>query len=204
MEPTELMLTAARAAAVYVLMLIVIRALGKRTVGNFSAFDLLVALMLGEVVDEIIYGDVRFMQGAVAVVAIGALAYADAWLAYFDHGMEAVLEGKPTIVVRDGDFDRKGMRTERMNEKDVLGHLRAQGIHDMREVHLAVIEHDGSMSVLKQTWAEPAQKGDVLDEEKRARQDAIGDEDTPPPDKRTDSSKALDQQRVVHKRRKAA
>ena len=200
MEPTELMLTAARAAAVYVLMLIVIRALGKRTVGNFSAFDLLVALMLGEVVDEIIYGDVRFLQGTIAIVAIGALAYADAWLAYFDHGMEAVLEGTPTIVVRDGEFDRKGMRSERMNEKDVLGHLRAEGIHDMREVHLAVVEHDGSVSVLKHSWAEPAQKADVLKEANRERQAMIGDESMPPPQKRTDSPKALDQQRVHHKK----
>src|SRR5688572_23879117 len=102
MDPNELLLTAARAAAVYVLMLVVIRALGKRTVGNFSAFDLLVALMLGEVVDEIIYGDVRFLQGTVAIVAIGGLAYADAWLAYLSPGMESILEGKPTIIIRDG------------------------------------------------------------------------------------------------------
>jgi uncharacterized membrane protein YcaP (DUF421 family) len=203
MEPGELMLTAARAAAVYVMMLIVIRALGKRTVGNFSAFDLLVALMLGEVVDEIIYGDVRFLQGTVAVVAIGALAYADAWLAYFDHGLESVLEGKPTIVIRDGEFDRTGMRSERMNEKDLLGHLRAQGIHDMREVHLAVVEHDGSVSVLKHRWAEPAQKGDVLEREQRERQAMIGDQDVPPPQKRTDSPRALDQPRV-HRRKPAA
>ena len=74
MEPQELLLTAVRAVAVYVLMLVVIRALGKRTVGNFSAFDLLVALMLGEIVDEIIYGDVRFIQGTVAVVSIAAVA----------------------------------------------------------------------------------------------------------------------------------
>jgi uncharacterized membrane protein YcaP (DUF421 family) len=38
-------------------MLVVIRLMGKRTVGNFTAFDLLVALMLGEIVDEIIYPD---------------------------------------------------------------------------------------------------------------------------------------------------
>lgn len=108
MEPTELMLTAARAAAVYVLMLIVIRALGKRTVGNFSAFDLLVALMLGEVVDEIIYGDVRFIQGTVAVVAIGVLAYADAWLAYVDHGMQPLLEGKPTTSCATANSTARG------------------------------------------------------------------------------------------------
>lgn len=170
MDPGELMLTAARAAAVYVLMLIVIRALGKRTVGNFSAFDLLVALMLGEVVDEIIYGDVLFSQGAVAIIVIAALAYADSWLAYFDHGMEAVLEGKPTIVVRDGRFDRAGMRSERMTEKDVMSHLRQAGISDLREVHLAIVEMDGAVSILKQT---------------------VGGQEEPPPSLPTDSPKAL-------------
>jgi uncharacterized membrane protein YcaP (DUF421 family) len=189
---SELILTAARAAAVYVLMLIVIRALGKRTVGNFSAFDLLVALMLGEVVDEIIYGDVRFMQGTVAIAAIAALSYGDSWLAYFDHGMEAILEGKPTVVVRDGRFDRKGMRSERMNEKDVLAHLRLEGIHDIREVHLAVVEHDGRVSVLRQRWAEPAQKSDVFEGEHREQKTAVGDVGTAPPSVRTDSNKALD------------
>jgi len=204
MDPNELLLTAARAAAVYVLMLVVIRALGKRTVGNFSAFDLLVALMLGEVVDEIIYGDVRFLQGTIAIVAIGALAYADSWLAYFDHGMESILEGKPTIIVRDGEFDRKGMRQERMNEKDVLGQLRNQGIQDMREVHLAVVEHDGSVSVLKHSWAESAQKADVIKSEEKARDEALGDREDPPPSKRTDSAKALDQEMPPRRRHKAA
>ena len=117
MDPRELMLTAARAAAVYVFMLIVIRALGKRTVGNFSAFDLLVALMLGEVVDEIIYGDVLFIQGTVAIVAIAALAYADSWLAYLRPSMEALLEGKPTIVVRDGRFER-ARHAQRADERE--------------------------------------------------------------------------------------
>jgi uncharacterized membrane protein YcaP (DUF421 family) len=192
MNPGELILTATRAFAVYIVMLIVIRALGKRTVGNFSAFDLLVALMLGEVVDEIIYGDVRFIQGAVAIAAIGAVAYADAWLAYFDHGLEALLEGKPTVIVRDGEFDEKGMRKERMNKKDVLGHLRTEGIQDMREVHLAIVEHDGTVSVLKQPWAEPAQKADVLEAEQRLRQRTIGDREQPPPATRTDSPTALE------------
>ncbi len=192
MDATELLLTAARAAVVYVLMLIVIRALGKRTVGNFSAFDLLVALMLGELVDEIIYGDVRFLQGTVAIVSIAALTYADSWLSYFDHGWEGILEGKPTVVIRDGEFDRAGMRSERMNEKDVFRHLRSQGIHDMREVHLAVVEHDGSVSVLKHSWAEPAQRADVLKDEERQRRKVIGDQETPPPEVRTDSRKALD------------
>ena len=192
MDAKELLMTAARALAVYVLILAVVRVLGKRTVGNFSAFDLLVALMLGEVVDEMIYGDVRFIQGTVAIVTIGALTYADSWLSYWDHGMEAVLEGKPTIVVKKGEFHRPGMREERMNEKDVLGALRIQGVRDMREVEYALVEHNGSVSVIHFDWAQPAIKADVDKEMSRARGEALGGKEEPSPSKRTDSPRALD------------
>ena len=61
----------------------------------------------------------------------------------------------------------------------------------MREVHLAIVEHDGTVSILKQPWAEPAQKADVLDDERRQRAEAFGDQGEPPPTKRTDSRQAL-------------
>ena len=117
MDPHELMMTALRALGVYFLMLVVIRVLGKRTVGNFSAFDLLVALMLGEVVDEIIYGDVSIAQGLVAIGVVAAAQYGNEWLGYWDHGFDALLEGTPTTVVRNGVLDVKGMRAERMSAR---------------------------------------------------------------------------------------
>jgi uncharacterized membrane protein YcaP (DUF421 family) len=61
----------------------------------------------------------------------------------------------------------------------------------MREVRLAIVEHDGTVSILKQSWAEPAQKADVLRDEHKRRAATIGDEDEPPLLKRTDSTKAL-------------
>ena len=80
-------------------MLVVVRALGKRTVGNFSAFDLLVALMLGEVVDEIIYGDVRFIQGTVAIVTLAAVAYVGlgAQLCASRHGKRCSRANRPSL-----------------------------------------------------------------------------------------------------------
>jgi uncharacterized membrane protein YcaP (DUF421 family) len=192
MDTQELLLTAGRAVAVYALMLVVIRALGRRTIGNFSAFDLLVALMLGEVVDEIIYGDVRFIQGTVAIVTLGAVTYFDSVLSYFDHGMEAVLEGKPVIVVKHGQFDRHGMRRERMNEKDVLSALRMQGVRDMRQVQYAIVEHDGTVSVMPYDWAEPVIKADVDKEMSKARRAAIGDQEDPPESHCSDSPAALE------------
>jgi uncharacterized membrane protein YcaP (DUF421 family) len=156
----DLLLTATRAVAVYFLMLIVIRALGKRTVGNFAAFDLIVALMLGEVVDEIIFGDVSFLKGTVAVAVIAGAQATNSWLTWWGHGIDRVLEGTPTPIVRDGQLLEDGMRKERMNGKDVVAHLRGQGIQDLREVKLAVVEDDGSVSVLRRSWAEPVTRAD--------------------------------------------
>src|SRR4030095_9525302 len=145
MELHELAMTALRAAGVYVLMLLVIRIMGKRTVGMFTAFDLLVALMLGEVVDEIIYGDVTFSQGAVAIGVIALCKYLTSWLSYWDHGFDRILEGAPTVIVEDGKLLRKGMRKERMSELDVMSELRLNGIDDIEEVKLAMIETDGEV-----------------------------------------------------------
>jgi uncharacterized membrane protein YcaP (DUF421 family) len=154
--------TAGRSVVVYFLMLLVIRVLGKRTVGNLSAFDLLVALMLGEVVDEMIYGDVTFGQGLAAIIPLAAVEYLNSWLSYLNHGVEAVLEGRPTIVVKDGEFQRKGMRAERMNDVDIMAALRRHGIEDLREVKLATVEADGDVSVIERPWARPTPRADVL------------------------------------------
>ena len=161
MDPHELLMTALRALGVYVLMLLVIRLLGKRTVGNFAAFDLLVALMLGEVVDEIIYGDGSIAQGVVAIGVVAAAQYGNSWLSYWDHGFDALLEGKPTPIVRDGKMVRDGMRAERINAKGVMHELRLQGVDDIEEVKLAMVEVDGVVSVLKHDWAEPVRKRDL-------------------------------------------
>jgi uncharacterized membrane protein YcaP (DUF421 family) len=193
MDPSELLLTSARAVAVYALILIVIRLLGKRTVGNFTAFDLLIALMLGELVDEMIYGDVRFLQGTVAIVTLAALAAADSWASYSSYAMQKVLEGKPTVIVRDGAFDRAGMRAERMNELDVMAMLRLSGIQDVREVHLAIVETDGEVSVLKHDWAAPAEKADVDEVYRKRKEKALDGRDKPPPGKQTDSPHALEE-----------
>jgi uncharacterized membrane protein YcaP (DUF421 family) len=191
MDPAELLLTALRAVGVYLLMLVVVRLLGKREIGSFTAFDFLVALMLGEVVDEIIYGDVTFAQGAVAILVIGAAQYVTGWLSFRSARADKVLDGIPTVVVRDGELQREQMRAERMNEMEVMALLRLQGIDDLREVKLAVVEVGGQMSVLKQEWAEPLQKADLGGKAAEEKNEITGGRDEPSEDERTDSPRAL-------------
>jgi uncharacterized membrane protein YcaP (DUF421 family) len=192
MDPRDLALTAARAVLVYVVFLAIIRFGGKRTIGAFSAFDFLVALMLGEVVDEIIYGSVSLSQGFIGVAVVVVLHYGNSWLTYWDHGFGHLLEGAPTVVLEKGQLHYPGMRAERMNEKDVLSELRLHGVDDLREVKVAVVEYNGQLSVIRQDWAEPVQKADVglaMEEQKRAD---TGGDDEPMPEHRTDSPELLD------------
>jgi uncharacterized membrane protein YcaP (DUF421 family) len=186
MDWQELGLTAARGLLVYTVMLVVIRILGKRTVGNFTAFDLLVALMLGEVVDEVIYGDVTIAQGMVAIVVVAAAKYITSWLTYWNHGLNRILEGSPTELVKHGELAREGMRAELMSEQEVLAALRLQGVSDMREVKRAIMETDGEVSVIREDWAEPLTKRDVYGPEA---------EKVPGEEKRTDTPQALGEKR---------
>src|SRR5688572_7671699 len=161
MDAQELALTALRAVLVYTVMLVVIRALGKRTIGNFSAFDLLVALMLGEIVDEIIYGDVSLAQGFVAIFTLAVVEYANSWISYGSDTANRWLEGEPTPLVLNGSLQPEGMRKERMHERDVMAELRLAGIEELDKVKRATLETDGEVSVIRQSWAEPVEKGDL-------------------------------------------
>jgi uncharacterized membrane protein YcaP (DUF421 family) len=183
MDWQQIGMTAARAVLLYVVMLFVIRVLGKRTVGNFTAFDLLVALMLGEVVDEIIYGDVTLAQGFTAIFVVAAAKYITAWMTYGSRKLSLILEGKPTELVKSGELQRDAMRSEMMNELEVMSALRLQGISDVREVRSAILEVDGVVSVIKEEWAEPVRRGDVL-----TGAQAPGE---PPEEARTDSPQAI-------------
>jgi uncharacterized membrane protein YcaP (DUF421 family) len=194
MEPTQLLWTAVRTLCVYLLILVILRITGKREIGNFSPFDLLIALMLGEIVDEAIYGDVDFLQFAVAAVCIAALQYGTSWLTYASRTMDRLLEGTPSVLVRNGELQQDAMKRERLNEAEVLALLREQSVDDLREVKLGTLEVSGQLTVLKEEWAEPVQKGDLPGAEAEQKQRDTGGQDQPPPDKQTDSPRALGQE----------
>lgn len=161
MELQELAMTALRTLVVYLLMLVTMRVLGKRAVGNFTAFDLLVALMLGEIVDEMIYGDVTLAQGMVVVAAIALLEYANEWLSFLSPRFARLVGGTSTVIVQEGRLQEAGMRAERVSAAEVMAHLRMQEIDSLDEVKCARLEVDGRLSVIKYDWAKAATRDDV-------------------------------------------
>jgi uncharacterized membrane protein YcaP (DUF421 family) len=158
---TELMYTALRASFVYFFLLLVVRILGKREIGNTSAFDLIVALILGEVVDEIIYGDVTILQGVVAIGVVAIWHLANAWASYKSAIIDKITGASPTVLVKNGQVQRKNLAKERLNEEELWSELRMMGVDDIKEVKQATLEPNGKVSVIQEEWAKPVQRQDL-------------------------------------------
>lgn len=158
----ELMWTALRASFVYLFLLLVVRLLGKREIGNTSAFDLVVALILGEVVDEIIYGDVTILQGVTAIVVVAIWHVANSWASFKSQIIDKLTGAPPTVIVKNGQVQRKNLAKERLNEEELFSELRMMGIDDIKEVKQATLEPNGKVSVLQEEWAKPVQRQDIM------------------------------------------
>ena len=161
MNPQDLALVALRATLLYFYLLFVIRVLGKREVGNFTAFDLIVALMLGEIVDEIIFGNVSLVKGFLAVTIIGAWHFVNSWASFKSKFIDKITGAAPSVLIDKGKILHDALAKERFSEDDLWAELRLNGIDDLKEVKQATMEPNGQVSVLKEEWAKPIQKSDL-------------------------------------------
>ena len=162
MDPNDLLLTALRATLVYFCLLVVVRVLGKRSIGALSAFDLLVALMLGEVVDEIIYGDVTLLKGFVVIAVVSLWHFVNEWTSYKSKTIARLTESAPTLLVKDGVIDHQALASERLSEDELHSQLRLVNIDNVRDVERAYLEPSGHVSVIRTQAAQPLQKKDLV------------------------------------------
>lgn len=161
MDSQELLQIAARATLVYFVVLLMVRLMGKREVGNFTAFDLIVSLIIGESVDEAIYGDVTVVKFVVLLVTIAAWHLINSYASYKSKVIDRLTGAQPTVLVAHGEIQEKALAKERMNEDELWSQLRLQGIDDIKEVKTATLEPSGHVSVIQEDWAKPVQKSDL-------------------------------------------
>ena len=161
MDAQDLLLTAVRASVIYFFLLLVIRLLGKREVGSTSAFDFIVALMLGEVVDEAIFGDVTMVKGLLAIAVIALWHFVNSWASFKSKTIDKITGASPTVLVENGEIIQDALAKERLNDDELYSQLRLMEIEDIQEVKKATLEPNGQISVIQEDWAKPVQKGDL-------------------------------------------
>ncbi len=139
-----------RAALVYLFILIALRVFGKRQVGQMTQTDLIVLLVLSNILQNAMIGaDNSLLGGFAGAATILIINYGVSWFSLRSNKFERWVEGTPTPVVFNGAVIEKNLKREMLTHKDLLSGLRRQGIFEISEVKLAVIEENGALSVLK-------------------------------------------------------
>lgn len=152
---------AVRAVVIYLYLLVTTRVSGKRVVSQATPFDFLVALILGDLIDDAVWADVSMAKFAGAV---GSIMLCDALTklgAFYSLPFFHLVNGHSRAILRDGRANRDELRSEQLNEDDLAHLLRLEGIDDWKKVHIALLERGHELSVILRPGVEPATKEDA-------------------------------------------
>ncbi len=139
----------ARGVVVYVLVMILMRVSGKRAVGQFTPFDLVMLILIGNAVQNGINGGDNSLSGALLMAStLVALNYLTAWLAARSMWFEHIIEGRAVVIARDGVVYFDVLRRELVSRDDFDEALRGCGVRHEQDVELAVLETNGKISVI--------------------------------------------------------
>ena len=139
-----------RACAIYVLVMVLIRVSGKRAVGQFTPFDLVLLILIGNAVQNGINGGDDSLTGAaIMATTLIALNYGIAFVTSRNRKVEKFVEGVPVVLARNGKLFDHVLRRDLVSREDFREALRMNGVEDVSEVELALLETNGSISVVK-------------------------------------------------------
>ena len=138
-----------RAVIIYIVFFIGLRLFGKRELGQFTTFDLVLVLLIANALQPAITGPDSSVTGGVIIIAVllifnrGVALLRSRW-PWFD----ALIEPPPTVVVQDGQVSKVALEKEGLSETDVEMAIREHGVDKLSDVKQAVLENDGSISVV--------------------------------------------------------
>jgi len=131
-------------------LLIITRFLGKTQITQLTAFDFISALIMGELLGNAIYdGDTGVVKLIFAITVWGLLIFAAQFVGQKSITLRKLLEGKPSIIIQKGAIDRQALKKNRMNINELQNLLREKDVFSVREVEYAILEQNGSLSVLR-------------------------------------------------------
>ena len=140
---------ALRTGVIYLVVLIGVRLSGKREVGQMTPFDLTLLLLLSNSVQNAMTGpDTSLIGGVVAASTLLVLNYLVGTLSGVNRGFRRVVEGEPSLLIHDGKPIESHMAREHVSMDELDRAVREHGIADCKDVALAVLEVDGSISVV--------------------------------------------------------
>jgi uncharacterized membrane protein YcaP (DUF421 family) len=128
-----------RTIYVFFLILILTRAVGRRELSSMEPFDLILLVVIGDLVQQGVTQSDNSLTGTTTVIVTMSFRFAR---------VRPVLEGKPTLLIADGELLERNLHRERMTVEEVRAEARQQSIGSLEEIRYAVLETNGRISFI--------------------------------------------------------
>lgn len=139
-----------RALLVYLVLLVVTRAAGRRTLAQITVFDFVLLTVIAETSGQVLPGDDYSLTGTVIVIL--TLVIVDVLLAYakaLSPRLNRIIDGVPTVLIATGKIDHDALRRARVNLTDVMESARDKhGLRRLDQIDFAVLEVGGAISII--------------------------------------------------------
>ncbi len=137
-------------ALAYIILVLLLRISGKRTLTKLNAFDLVVTVALGSTLASTIMSkSTALAEGATAFLVLVLLQLVITFSSVRSKAFSNLVKAEPRLLFCDGQFQDKALLDERVTRAEVRSAARGSGAASMNRVHAIVLETDGSLSVMK-------------------------------------------------------
>ena len=141
----------ANTSGIYLLLLLIFRIAGRRSLAETSTFDLVLLLIIGETTQQAMVGndDDSMMSAAVAILSLVSLDMGISYLKKASPAFDRLLEGRPILLIDEGKLRRPALDAHGLDDEDLKEAARlSHGLTDVREVRQATLERDGKISIV--------------------------------------------------------
>lgn len=134
----------------YLILIVIIRLLGKREVGEISVFDLVVILLVADIATMAITEEwALVIPSILSLFALLFLQKIFAFISLYFPKVRRVIDYSPSVIIYEGKLNLKEMKKQKYTIDDLIAQTRILGVMDLNEIRLAILESTGQLSVFK-------------------------------------------------------
>ena len=139
-----------RTMILYIVIVIAVRIMGKRQIGELSPTELVITILISNIATLPIEDtNIPMSAGLVSIFALVACEVLVSGLILKNVKMRKIISGSPRVLIRDGVIDQKQMSSLRLSIDDLTAQLRGQGCFDVSQVAYAIVETTGKLNILQ-------------------------------------------------------
>lgn len=146
-----------RTIIIYILLMLTMRAMGKRQLGELDVGEFVITILLSEIASLPITNPEKSLFDAILPIAtLAVLEILSSILVLKFPLIKKALSSKPSVIIAHGKLDKNAMKKLRISIEDLITQIRQNGIFDLEEVDYAILEENGKMSIIpKNRYRQP-------------------------------------------------